>query len=429
MDNTVSGSATITVFNKVSQTGYIAKGREYNGISSGTTAQVTPNSSITVAFETTFTPETFSSITPSLKVCDAQQGQPYPLPANTKITMIDMTASTPEFFSHIASGLESEIALSSFTAMSNSDAYGAKTGSMPINEKILFVIDFAQSSAPDDMVFSLVYMFNDTATAYSTDIVSTRPVLTCDIGTDTTLATVTAVSSEVTPSMTNSFDLTVDIANSTPYANTQYEENSFSAVITLDEDFGEIPSGTFAQKGTQMYSANGGVIIVPVSAGQTAIKVVSPTFIDGDMRDKVVWNVKIVSGGSEKSPISINVASTNITFDNDESSAAYLVANVDGAQLITNSTTSKDFIVDYSNISSIDVTVDVKSPTTGEYVNDSSLSTSLSLQGSGNSYTVNIGSGNAVSGTTYRVTFYGKDSSGNVVEIDKCYLVTSFIKR
>ncbi|MBQ7654801.1 MAG: Ig-like domain-containing protein, partial [Clostridia bacterium] len=150
-DNTVYDTVTVTIAPLMTQTGYIDEGRHYNGVTSGTQINITPLSSYTLQFATTYTPSNYSGATlaPTLSFYTSSAGTtPATLATNTKITMIDLTvAAAPRYYSYTVGAGVSSIPLTSFTEMGTGSAYSLKTGSSSITEKLVFVVDYGQSSS------------------------------------------------------------------------------------------------------------------------------------------------------------------------------------------------------------------------------------------------------------------------------------------
>ena len=260
----------------------------------------------------------------------------------------------------------------------------------------------------------------------SNDVVDSSSNLSVNVGPDNTIVTATATACNSSSSGNNSFDFNIAVSLSDDYNNTYIEEGAIVAVITLDNNYAAA-NGYKGIKGGSVYPAVSDTVFIPLVEGNNYFTIESPSYIEPNEDGSVIWHVSVYFGGTEKAPENVLLLNTIVEFDNDETEDATLSVAASGDPVVSQSDTTKNIVIGYSNINSLGVTVETQNPTTGIYTSVPALSASITMTSSGATYPITIGTGNYAPGTTLRLTFTGYDESQNAVVTDRCYLVVSWI--
>ncbi|MBQ7580775.1 MAG: hypothetical protein IJU39_05660, partial [Clostridia bacterium] len=250
--------------------------------------------------------------------------------------------------------------------------------------------------------------------------------LVVNVGADATTITVAGTSCSASANGSNTFNFNIGLTLSDVYTRTPVEEGAIVAVVTLDNNF-TASGGYIGKSGSTVYPSRDYSVFVPLVEGSNTFSIVSPTYIQPDNNDEVVWHVSVYLGGTADAPMNTLLYNSIVTFENQETSDATIAATVSGDPLVSQSATTKNIVLAYSNVSSMSVSVEAQNPATGIYTSVPSLTSAVTLTSSGAAYPITIGTGNYDPGTTLKLTFTGYDSSHNVVATDKCYLVVSWL--
>lgn len=398
----------------------IGKGKNYTGIGLDADAEwinITKHSSYTVGVETEYSPQLYTGLSPSLCFYN-EDGEGMNFVVGARILMVDITdGQKPKYYSYVVSDSTQVIALNAFTPLGASGAYATPSGSNPVCEKLVFIVDYvgAGDSAETGKI-ALVYDDD-----YH-DFEISPLMKTVKVGEDTTQLTVTS-DSDVIHTSFGGFTLNVNVKDSMPFVNTMYENGKYVVKLSIDGEE-KLPDGAYAVLDGVKYYSNKGVITLPAqSAGEITVQLYSALPLSLSALGEVKIKVALTSA--------VSVAATLPA----EKSVTVAFRCVDVNSCAIDAELTKK-VFESGRISQVDITL--KRQTITEVLlnvrkknGDGTYSEILknvrvTLPTVGDAVSVDLGNGfELTSGETYEFTFIGCVEGLEVCR-DVCYLVGGY---
>lgn len=408
------------IYYRLRQSIKIGTGKNYTGIGLDADAEwinITKHSSYTIGVETEYSPQLYTGLSPSLCFYN-EDGEGMNFVVGARILMVDITdGRKPKYYSFVVSDSTQVIALNAFTPLGASGAYATPSGSNPVCEKLVFIVDYvgAGDSAENGKI-ALVYDDD-----YH-DFEISPLMKTVKTGEDTTQLTVTS-DSDVIHTSFGGFTLNVNVKDSVPFVNTMYENGKYAVKLSIDGEE-KLPDGAYAVLDGVKYYSNKGVITLPAqSAGEITVQLYSALPLSLSELGEVKIKVALTSAVSVAATLP---AEKSVT-------VAFRCADVNSCAIDAELT---EKVFESGRVSQVDITL--KSQTITEVLlnvrkknGDGTYSeilrnVSVPLPTVGDAVSVDLGNGfELTSGETYELTFIGCFEGLEVCR-DVCYLVGGY---
>lgn len=408
------------IYYRLRQSIKIGTGKNYTGIGLDADAEwinITKHSSYTIGVETEYSPQLYTGLSPSLCFYN-EDGEGMNFVVGARILMVDITdGRKPKYYSFVVSDSTQVIALNAFTPLGASGAYATPSGSNPVCEKLVFIVDYvgAGDSAENGKI-ALVYDDD-----YH-DFEISPLMKTVKTGEDTTQLTVTS-DSDVIHTSFGGFTLNVNVKDSVPFVNTMYENGKYAVKLSIDGEE-KLPDGAYAVLDGLKYYSNKGVITLPAqSAGEITVQLYSALPLSLSELGEVKIKVALTSAVSVAATLP---AEKSVT-------VAFRCADVNSCAIDAELT---EKVFESGRVSQVDITL--KSQTITEVLlnvrkknGDGTYSeilrnVSVPLPTVGDAVSVDLGNGfELTSGETYELTFIGCFEGLEVCR-DVCYLVGGY---
>lgn len=411
------------IYYRIRQSIKIGTGKEYTGIGLDADAEwinITKNSSYTVGVETEYSPQLYTGLSPSLRFYN-EDGVGADFVVGARILMVDITdGQKPKYYSYVVSDSTQVIALNAFTPLGGSGAYATPSGSDPVCEKLVFIVDYVGAS--DDAESGKIALVYDDE---HHDFEISPLMKTVKVGEDTTQLTVTS-DADVLHTSLGGFTLNVTVKDSMPFVNTTYDSGKYTVKLSMDGE--DLPDGAYVLLDGVKYYSNKGVITLPAqSAGGITVQLYSALPLSLSALDDVKIGVKIkVALTSAVSVAATLPAEKSVT-------VAFQCVDVNSCAIDAELTQK---VFESGHISRVDITLK-RQTITEVFLNvrqkkgDGTYSeilqnVSVSLPKVGDALSVDLGDGfDLSSGETYEFTFIGCVEGLEVCR-DVCYLVGGY---
>ena len=411
------------IYYRLRQSIKIGTGKNYTGIGLDADAEwinITKNSSYTVGVETEYSPQLYTGLSPSLCFYN-EEGMGMNFVVGARILMVDITdGRKPKYYSYVVSDSTQVIALNAFTPLGASGAYATPSGSNPVCEKLVFIVDYvgAGDSAKNGKIALVYGDYHD---------FEINPLMkTVKVGEDTTQLTVTS-DSDVIHTSFGGFTLNVNVKDSVPFVNTMYENGKYAVKLSIDGEK-KLPDGAYAVLDGVKYYSNKGVITLPAqSAGGITVQLYSALPLSLSALDDGKIGVKIKAALTSAVSVAATLpAEKSVT-------VAFKCVDVNSCAIDAELT---EKVFESGRVSRVDITL--KSQTITEVLlnvrkknGDGTYSeipnnVSIPLPTVGDVLSVDLGEGFELSsGETYEFTFIGCVEGLEVCR-DVCYLVGGY---
>ena len=408
------------IYYRLRQSIKIGTGKNYTGIGLDADAEwinITKNSSYTVGVETEYSPKLYTGLLPSLCFYN-EDGEGMNFVVGARILMVDITdGQKPKYYSYVVSDSTQVIALNAFTPLGASGAYATPSGSNPVCEKLVFIVDYVDAGdSAENGKIALVYDDD-----YH-DFEISPLMKTVKAGEDTTQLTVTS-DSDVLHTSFGGFTLNVNVKDSMPFVNTTYENGEYAVKLSIDGEE-KLPDGAYAVLDGVKYYSNKGVITLPAqSAGEITVQLYSALPLSLSERGEVKIKVALTSAVSVAATLPAE-KSVTVAFRCVDVNSCAIDAELTEKVFESGRVLQVDITLKKQTITEVLLNVRKKNGN-GTY-REILKNVSVTLPKVGDALSVDLGEGfELISGETYEFTFIGCVEGLEVCR-DVCYLVGGY---